>query len=372
LKGCRCKPAYYTFHRAGGTAVKGPRVHDRQTADRALRRLQVDIDEGRIGGASRLRSKTFDDWSAEYVDNLRLGGRRESTIRAYGPTVRYASAAFGASLLADVGNPQLRAFVSALREHRAGDATVAKHLRQLGAIFESASDDGLCPFNPVPKFKKSLRLRAPKGTDPLSDAELAKLWDKMLALDFEPVYVAICKTALTTGARQGELIAADWRDLDLERGELWIRRHYDRVSGNLTLPKDGETRLVYLTAPALKVLRDWHEWASLTGEPSPDAPMFPAPRGTRLNGQYLTRLVSKAMVKAAIPAMDAEGRRRKPFHALRSSYDRILREQGRNPEWVQLMMGHSSPELTLNHYGAWSEQAKRAQAEAVTEDAFPV
>jgi integrase len=172
----------------------------------------------------------------------------------------------------------------------------------------------------------------PRGTEPFSDAELVALWAKMRELDYEPVYVAICKAALTTGARQGELIAADWRDLNVGAGTLDIRGHYDRVTSTVTTPKDNEPRIVYLTAPARKV---FEEWVRREGVQPDGAPIFPAPRSQgRLNGQYVTRLVAHAMVKADIPTKGKDGRSRKPFHALRSTFDRILRERGANLEFA--------------------------------------
>ena len=40
LKGCRCSPSFYTFHRGrDGKPVKGERVKDRKTAERSLNRL---------------------------------------------------------------------------------------------------------------------------------------------------------------------------------------------------------------------------------------------------------------------------------------------------------------------------------------------
>jgi hypothetical protein len=54
--GCTCKPAYFTFHRdSGANPVYGPRVRERQTAERALRKLLVTIDEGRVGVGRRTK-----------------------------------------------------------------------------------------------------------------------------------------------------------------------------------------------------------------------------------------------------------------------------------------------------------------------------
>src|SRR5437868_2424548 len=74
LKGCKCKPSYFTFHRGrDGRAVKGARVKDRQVAERALRKVQVTIDEDRTDQA-RPKNETFDEWADEYLTIIEKNG----------------------------------------------------------------------------------------------------------------------------------------------------------------------------------------------------------------------------------------------------------------------------------------------------------
>jgi integrase len=193
------------------------------------------------------------------------------------------------------------------------------------------------------------------------------LWAKMEALNRQaPVYLHFAKAAVVTGARLGELVALNWDDLDLTNKRLEIRRHWDRVDG-ATLPKDGEARTVHLIPPAVKVFENW---VALAGVHAGDTPLFPAPRGERLNGQYVSRRIDDARIKAGIPDMGEGGRRRKPFHAFRACYARLCREQGLDPQWVQYQLGHSDPDLTLNVYGRWSDAAMSAEADRA--EAFPV
>lgn len=372
LAGCKCQPSYYVFNRRpDGTAEKTRRVKDRQVAERVLRKVQVEIDEGRAGIA-KPKDRTFAEWAAEYLRIIEAHGRKGSTVTAYETTIdAYADPVFGTTPLRQIGNPELRKLVQKIRDNGGGDATVSKHLRHLGAIFQAATDDGLIAGNPVPLFKKALRLRVTGGVESFTDEELARLWASLGALGADPVYVALCKASVVTGARQGELIGANLEDVDLLSGTLRIERHYDRESGTLTLPKDGERRTVYLIPPARALIE---AWIASNGDRAGDSPLFPAPKGGRVNGQFVTKLIVKAMEKAKppIPKAGESGRDRKPFHAFRSTFDRLCRERGQNPEFIQAQMGHSDPRLTLVHYGAWSDSAKRAEAERVEPAGFPV
>lgn len=376
LAGCRCKPSpsYYTLYRDRlGKPVKGARVRNRQVADRALRKLLVDLDEGRVGIAQPAGDpRTFNDWADEYLVNLeRDKGDKGSTIRAYRSTLGFARPIIGDLELDEIGQPELRLFVRSTRAGKRGgaDATVHKHLRHLRAILNAAVEEGFMAHNPLGrKFIRDLRLRIPRGDEPYTDVEFAKLWSKMESLHrAAPVYVYVAKAAVVTGARLGELIALDWDDLDLTNRTLRIRHHWDRVDG-MTLPKDGEPRTLNLIQPAVDV---FEQWTALVGVQPGDSAIFPAPRSPdRVNGQYLSRRVDDAREKAGIPDVGEGGRKRKPFHAFRASYARLCREQGLDPQWVQFQLGHSDPDLTLNVYGRWSDAAMQAEANRAA--AFPV
>ena len=374
LDGCECKPgpSYFTFHRdRSGRPVKSPRVRDRQIADRALRKLLVELDEDRAEVGQRRRDvKTFDAWAAEYLANLEQDrGAKGSTIRGYGSTIGYASPIFGSRDLDEIGHPELRLFVRAIRKNNRADATVLKHLKQLHAILNAAVDEGCARANPLnKKFVKDLRLKIPRGDEAYTNDELARLWAQMGSLNRRaPVYLQIAKAAVTTGARLGELIGLNWDDLDLTGKRLRINRTWDRVDG-ATLPKDNEARTVNLIPAAVEV---FERWTALAGVQPGDSPIFPAPRGRdRLNGQFVSRRIDDARTKAGISDLGEGGRKRKPFHAFRACYTRLCREQGLDPQWVQLQLGHSDPDLTLNVYGRWSDAAMTSEADRA--EAFPV
>jgi hypothetical protein len=83
--------AYYTFNRdRTGKTMKGPRVRDRQVAERALRKLLVELDEERAEvGPRRREVRTFDGWAEEHLENLEVDrGVKSSTIRCYRSTLR--------------------------------------------------------------------------------------------------------------------------------------------------------------------------------------------------------------------------------------------------------------------------------------------
>ena len=375
LRGCKCSPSYYvSSRRRDGSVEKGERVKDRQVAERALRRKQVELDEDRVG-VSRAKNVTFREWALGYPEILEQSGRKGSTLRAYEASVAYANAGFGDLFLREVGDAELRRMVAAIRK-KGGDASVMKHLKHVSAMFARAVRDKAVRLdeNPVPAFRAGLQLRVAAGVPPFSDLELGRLWAVLETLETDPVYMTFCKAAVVTGARAGELAGANLDDVDLLAGTFRIERHYDRESGTFTLPKDNESRVIHLIGPAQALLE---AWVGEHGDRPGDAPLFEAPRGGRVNTQWLAKLVAEAMEKARPPIpkvgkVRGVERPRKPLHSLRSSFGRLMREQGADPDWLRGELGHSTLELSHGVYGEWSEGARKAEAAKVETLGFPV
>ena len=65
---------------------------------------------------------------------------------------------------------------------------------------------------------------------------------------------------LATGLRHGELMALQWRDLNLDTGELYVSRQINRVRGKLTVsePKTrAALRTIVLPSSVVGVLREY-------------------------------------------------------------------------------------------------------------------
>jgi hypothetical protein len=160
--GCTCSPSYYTFRRGrDGKVEKGPRVKNRQVADRALTAVQFEIDEGRAG-QKRQSDLSFDAWADEWETiiegRVRAEDLKPRTLQAYRETLALARLAFGAVPLREPGPAELRDFYEMVEKQR--PASRLRHLRQLSACLSAAVDEGHLQSNPLPVFIKKLKLRA--------------------------------------------------------------------------------------------------------------------------------------------------------------------------------------------------------------------
>lgn len=356
--GCTCSPSYYTFRRLrDGSVEKGPRIKDRRVADRALTKVQSEIDEGRVGVA-RPKNSAFSEWADEFerITQARVdaGDLKRRTLEGYRETLAHARAAFGDVPLREIGAPELRGFYDRLTGK---PASRLRHLRQLTACLSAAVDEGYLTVNPTTAFTKKLKLRAPRrGKAAFDDAELERLWSALGS--YEQVYLYAARFSVETGARLGEVVALDWPNVDLSNGRVLIEFSWDAEDGKVA-PKDRKTRTIYLTPEARVVLE---EWVGLVGVRE-EGPVFENPvGGGRLNPRMMQRRLDTAMVDAGIPKQHPELLLPRSFHSLRYTTSVLMQRRGRHPRLIEQTLGHGSLELSYGVYGGWTPDQLAAEA----------
>lgn len=155
----------------------------------------------------------------------------------------------------------------------------------------------------------------------------------------DPKFKMLIHLAAMTGARQGELIGLQWRDVDFKSGQINIRRSFN--NRKWYQPKSaGSFRAVDVGQGTLKALKRW----KVQCPPSELGLVFPNGAGDPLNHSNLLRQhFWPALEKAKLP--------RARFHDLRHSYASImLTELGANVVYVSRQLGHADPSITLKVY----------------------
>lgn len=160
---------------------------------------------------------------------------------------------------------------------------------------------------------------------------------------FKNLGIYIC---LTGGLRIGEVCALQWKDVDIDRGVLMIRKTVERVyilDGDqrhtelmIGHPKTmNSVREVPMTTELYRMLKPFRKVVNpdfylLTNEPYPTEP--------RTYRNYYKRL----MEKLGIPQIK--------FHGLRHSFATRCIESNCDYKTVSVILGHSSINTTLNLY----------------------
>ena len=367
-RGCTCAPMYHVVVQHEGKLNREAVGHNRKEAERALDARRGDVARRTYRVTREVR---FDEWA----DNWLAGFTGKETTRfVYAGTMVYAKQVFGHVEVRDLNSTDVRRFLDRIRQAyvdrqlvKAGQpprevspATLARHLRQLGACLQAAVSEGYATENAVRNLHKSAKPKVPRGRPTYyTNAELARLWPE---LEYRPVILALCKTAVGTGMRFGELSALRWDDVDLLNGEVHVSRSFAYGIGETTT-KSNEPRTIDLTPPAAKMLEEWY------AESGGDGLVFEREKGGHLvSGYVLPHVLYPALERAGIPRIGERGRKR-DFHSFRHTFARIALEGGGEITWVSQQLGHSNITLTVNTYGHWARSAQKAQAERLA-DAF--
>lgn len=168
-------------------------------------------------------------------------------------------------------------------------------------------------------------------------------------------YRALVLTAAYTGCRFGELAGLRTHHLDLAGRSLTVAESLSDINGHvgLTQPKTVAARR-QVALPQL--LTD--ELTRHTGRYPSGSEGFvsSAPEGSPMRRRNFRRRVW-------LPTVEASAGQPLRFHDLRHTHAAILIAQGEHPKVIQLRLGHSSIQVTLDTYWHLFEGLDEAAAE---------
>ena len=159
---------------------------------------------------------------------------------------------------------------------------------------------------------------------------------------------------LTTGLRRGELLGLKWSDIDLEKGDLRVRRQIGRIDGKIIempLKTKNAYRTLPLSADAIDVLMQQRrktgnsEW------------VFPSPTGGPVSPDSVLHMLHRVLKRAGLPKVR--------FHDLRHTFATLALQNGVDIKTVSGMLGHFSAGFTLDTYAHVTTSAKREAAKTM-------
>lgn len=189
-----------------------------------------------------------------------------------------------------------------LSKHDLAPNTVANALRMLSSFYSDLIEEGRAEVNPVrmlPKKTRKLVKRAHVDEAFVEKlAGVARLIGKLKELD-PPTSVAYAIGALA-GLRTGEIIGLEWRDVDLERRVIHVRRQVRH--GKLGPLKDGDEREVGIQGALLPIVTAWRLRTGAQGQLF--RPAHPERGGTKKTpSQHLASRTLTKHLQAALKAL---------------------------------------------------------------------
>ncbi|MCI0342775.1 MAG: site-specific integrase [Planctomycetales bacterium] len=335
----------------------GPGPKGRKNAEEKLAKIRSAIAEERATGRKEIVPTTLRDFWPTFspILSARHAG---TTLRTEEGRYHVAAEFFGARFLHEIGAAEIEDFLARLRRESearpapapppegsegakkrkrarmkgATGATCNRYLSLLSSVFKAAVERSHARENPTRDVKRARE--ALKPVPFLSSEDVARL-----AACAAPEYRDAILLAGDTGLRRGELVALTWRDVDLGRAEIVVRRS-----------KSGKPRTVPLTARALATLRRLLDARG-------SVPMFdggPVLPDLAAQPWRLSKGFDKAAEDAGLPVT---------LHGLRHGFASRLVRAGVDLPTVGRLLGHSRNSLAVTlRYGAHAPESAERDA----------
>ena len=156
---------------------------------------------------------------------------------------------------------------------------------------------------------------------------------------------------LATGLRRGELLGLKWEDIDLQKGDLRVKRQISRINGEV-VEAPLKTKNAYRTLPLAEDTVDILKEQRKKVGSSPW--VFPSPNGGPISPDSVLHMLHRVLKRAGLP--------RVRFHDLRHTFATLALQNGVDIKTVSGMLGHFSAGFTLDTYAHVTSAAQRQAA----------
>jgi integrase len=277
---------------------------------------------------------------------------------------------FGTRRLDGIRIADFESLRDGLRNQGYAPTTINQILRIASSVFRLAIKHGRCATNPLDRVDRACKpareITAENchdddavGPDNILDPTEIR---RLLEAANPGLDRALFLTAFVTGAREGELLALRWADVELTTqglGKMAIRRSlsWARLKGEEMRPRyfppktKAGRRVIHMPDELVTALKRW----KLQCPQSEENLVFPTPDGQPLCRDRLLRT-------RFYPALARARLRRVTFHSLRHSCASAMVADGAAITEVQNQLGHSNPSITLGIYSHWFKSAKSGGA----------
>ena len=339
----------------------------RAAVQEKLKAARRTIDDGLPLSSDR---QTFAKFANRWLDDVARVTVKAKTFLFYESILRlHVIPAIGTRPLSRVTPQDLQALYTRKLMQGLSPQTVGHIHRTTHRVLQDAVRWGLVTRNACDAVKPP---RAPRREMSVLTPEEARTLLTHAASDpLEALYVL----ALTTGMRQGELLALKWQDFDAETGRLTVQRTVVYISGQGSTegePKSNRGRRNILLTPlavaALRGHRGLQTEERIRAIAWEDHDLiFCNAVGRHIQASNLLRRSFRPLLaRAGLPIIR--------FHDLRHTAATLLLLQGVHVKVVSEMLGHSSISLTLDTYShvlpsMQSDAAAKMEALFATESA---
>lgn len=318
-------------------------------ADRFAAMVSADIVRGHYidPDAGKVR---FDDYAAQWLAAQTF---EEGTVEMVELRFRlHVMPHLGSRNLADIQPSTIQGWLRTLTGLSGNYQKVM--YANVSSVFTAAVDDGLIPKNPC---------KAPSVRRPKSDPRKLKPWTREQAMavrdQLPDQFKLVVDLGIGLGLRQGEIFGLSLDDIDLNTGEIEIKRQVKLLGSNrqlFGLPKGRKIRTVPLPDRVLELINDHVTrypprsvtlpWDKSDGPERTFDLILYSRESRALNRNYFNPKIWRPALRAA----GLEAKRENGCHALRHFYASTLLDAGESILALSEYLGHADPGFTLRTY----------------------
>ena len=344
----------------------------KRAVEKKIREICEELERQKEGPALQGPAPLFSDYVQHFLQKKQLVCS-EYTMQSYRLALAKACRYLGQVRLDRLNGEHLDRMTRAMRSEKSqyGKPYSAAYIRHIHTLVRMtlgmAVREGVIPVNPADKDHYTMPKQAAKEPVFL-ELEEARAYIRAAREEQDPKLQCMVLLLLYTGIRMEELCGLAWEDIDLERGEIRIRRASVYVAGKGVITKPPKTRsgsrVLCADPTVFQALTRYKQAQQRTCE------------AQGLPWEESRRLFTKQDGGALIPGTTAKwlqrfakkhGLRPVTPHKLRHTYATLQIAYGTDIRTVAGMMGHSSPMTTLTIYAHQLNDASRKAARAMTE-----
>lgn len=305
------------------------------------RSVIVDKYVGKLPGSSY----TVRSWFQYYIELIKAPIMKTRSIELYTSEFRSNIDPYiGRMRLTSVRPLHCQKVLDTAVDRELSDQTVKKIRSVMRDMFECAFDYGYIASNPVKASVRMNRRECIKRERVILSASEQRVFIKEAKKNTAyPVFAF----ALQTGVRIGELSALRWKDINFKKKMIYIMQTGRYLHGQFVAasPKtENSKRMIPMTKKCEEILLSLKERYNdiFPTEYKEEGYVFLNPQGNVLRWNYIQNELTKVTKEAGLPRLT--------MHALRHTFATRCIEAGMRPKTLQVLLGHSSVDFTMNLY----------------------
>ncbi|NBD27011.1 site-specific integrase [Paenibacillus glycinis] len=325
-------------------------------AEKKLAMFQVEVEAGEYIAPEKMTFSTFvQEWNQKYgIKHLEL-----KTLESYSHMLKnHILPSFANKRLDEINPMHIVSLLKTLEQEGArkdgksgglSSTTIRFIHRILKDIFDRAVEWRIIKINPVEAIKRPKISKT--NVDVYNESEVSTL---LQAIINEPIQWRLMITlALTTGLRRGELLALEWKHLNLHEGVIDVKQSLTYVKGKHIIkpPKTKSSiRKVSIPEALIQDLMQFHAKAHHERIQLDDlweggehffifSSWHGKPYYHTVPGTWLRRFLKRKKLKPI------------RFHDLRHTSATLLINQGVHAKTIAGRLGHADIRTTMNIYG---------------------